>query len=117
MILRWELKQTRSQGKLVQQNVLQSPDPNCFKDLEVRPQDIFTLCTQKSVLPDLEPRLQVRESQALVELPEEIHQPKIHQEVDDLLALGVLGLPYVGIKLSHHEGVLFPEAYQGLLQF
>ena len=52
----------------------------------------------------------------LAEVPEDIHQPKLHWEVGDLLALGVLGLPYVVIKVSHNDGVLVTEADQGLLQ-
>ena len=49
-------------------------------------------------------------------MPEDIHQPKLHQEVGVLLDLGVMGLPYVGIKVSHHDGTLVTEADQGLLQ-
>ena len=67
-------------------------------------------------LTDTEPRLQVAELKALVEVTEEIHLPKIHQEVDNFLVLGVLGLPYVDTKVSHHDGVLVPEADQGLCQ-
>ena len=52
----------------------------------------------------------------MAEVPEEIHHPEIHQEVGNFMDLGVLGLTYVGIKVSHHDGVLVPEAYQGLLQ-
>ena len=50
------------------------------------------------------------ESQVLSEVPEDIHKTKLHQEAVELLALGVLGLPYVGIKVSHHDEVLVPEA-------
>ena len=52
----------------------------------------------------------------MAEVPEEIHHTEIHQEVGNFLALGVLGLTYVDIKVSYHDGVLVPEAYQGLLQ-
>ena len=65
---------------------------------------------------DLEPRIQVSELQALAEFLEEIHQPELHQEFGDLLAQGFLGLAYVGIKVSHHNGFLVPEADQVLLQ-
>ena len=58
----------------------------------------------------------MEEFQALEEVTGEIHQPKLHQEISDFLASGFLGLTYVGFKVSHHDGVLVPEAYQGLLQ-
>ena len=48
-------------------------------------------------------------SQALVEVLEEIHYPEHHQEVGNFLSLGVLGLPYVGVKFSHYYGVLNPR--------
>ena len=51
-----------------------------------------------------------------MEVPDKIQQHKLHQEVGDLLVSGVLGLHYVGSKVSHHDGLLEPEAYQGLLQ-
>ena len=35
------------------------------------------------------------ESQALAEVPEEIHHPEIHQEVGNFMDLGVLGLTYL----------------------
>ena len=53
---------------------------------------------------------------ALAEVPEDIHHLGIHQEVGRLMALGVLGLPYVGIKVSHQIGDIVPELYQVLLQ-
>ena len=56
------------------------------------------------------------ESQVLEEVVEEIHQTKLHQEVENFLDLGVLGLPYVNIKVFHQYGLLLPEAEQGLLQ-
>ena len=54
--------------------------------------------------------------QASVEVVEVIHHPKLHQEVRDFLALGVMGLPYVGIKVSRIDWVLVLEADHGLLQ-
>ena len=56
------------------------------------------------------------ELQALTEFLEEIHQPELHQEFGNSLASGVLGLAYVGIKFSRHNGFLVPEAHQVLLQ-
>ena len=64
----------------------------------------------------MEPRIQVAELQALTEVLEETHQPKPHQEVGNLLASAVLGITYVRIKVYHHNGVLVPEADQGLLR-
>ena len=52
----------------------------------------------------------------MVEVSDKIQQHKLHQEVGDLLDLGVLGLTYVGIKVSHNNGVLVPESDQVLLQ-
>ena len=58
----------------------------------------------------------MEEFQALAEVTEEIHFTKLDQEVGNLIHLGVLGLPYVGIKVPHHDGALLPELDQGLLQ-
>ena len=41
---------------------------------------------------------------------EEIHQTKLNKEVGNFLASGVLGLVYVIIKVSHHDGFIVPEA-------
>ena len=41
--------------------ILQIPDPHCLEELAVRPQDVVAACTQKYVLTDLEPRIQVAE--------------------------------------------------------
>ena len=54
--------------------------------------------------------------QALAEVPKKIHQPKIQQEVGNFLDSGVLVLPYVGIKVSHNDGFVVPEADQGILE-
>ena len=101
---------------MVRQKVPQIPDPHCLKEPAVQPQDVVEACTQQSVFPYLELRLQVVESQELAEVPEDIHQPELHQEVGNFLDSGVLGHPYVSIKVSHNNGVLVPEADQGLLQ-
>ena len=58
----------------------------------------------------------MEELQVLAEVPEEIHQPKIHQKVGNLLALGFLGLLCVDIQVSHNDGVMVPKLEQGLLQ-
>ena len=46
---------------------------------------------------------------------EETHKLEVHPDVGDLLAPGVIGLPYVWIKVSHHNRFLAPEADQVLL--
>ena len=101
---------------MFRQKVLQIPDSQCLGKPAVRPQDISAACIEKYVFPDLEKRLRVVESEALVEVPEDIFQPELHQEVRKLLNSGVLDLPYFGINISHHNGYMVPEADQGLLQ-
>ena len=64
------------------------PDTHFLKEPAVRPQDVIAACMQQSVLPDLEPHLQVEELQVLAEVPEDIHQPKLHQEAGNFLAMG-----------------------------
>ena len=47
---------------------------------------------------------------------EEVHHPKIRQQVRDLLAPRVLGFSGVGAESPYHYGILVPEESQGLLQ-
>ena len=91
-------------------------DPHCLKDTAVQPKDLVASCTLQSVLLDLESCIQLAKSQALAEVPEEIHHTELHKEVVDFLDSEIMGLPYVGIKVSHHNEVLLHEAEQGLLQ-
>ena len=51
----------------------------------------------------------------MVEVSEDIHQTKLYQEVGNFLDSGFLGLPYVGINVSHQNGVFLVKAGQGLL--
>ena len=100
----------------MQQKVHQILYPRCLGVLEFGPQDVVVTCTEQLVFTELEQRLQVGECQALAEVTECIHQPKLHQEVGNFLDLGFLGLPYVGMNLSYHNGVLVPDTDQVLLQ-
>ena len=72
---------------------------------------------QQSVLPELKPCIQVAELKVLAELPEEIHQLKLHEEARKFLASGFMGLPCARIKVSHQNGFLVLGAGQYLLQF
>ena len=79
--------------------VPQVSNPHHFKESSVCLQDVVTTRLQQYTLPDLGPRLQVSEPQALVEVSEEVHQPKLHQQISDLLNARVLGLFNVGVEI------------------
>ena len=52
----------------------------------------------------------------MTEVEEDIHHPKLHQHISNLLAARVLGFVVFGAEVPHHYEILVPEACQGLLQ-
>ena len=60
----------------------------------------MTSCPQQYALSNLRPHLQVTEPLVLEEAAEEVHQPKIRQQISDLLTAIVLVLANVGIEVS-----------------
>ena len=61
------------------------------------------------------PRLHVLVPPALLEVVEEVHHPKILQQVSGLLAARALGFANVGAEVLYHYGILVPEVCKGLL--
>ena len=59
-----------------------------FKHTSVQFKDVVTLESEYLTLVDLKPCLYVTISQALLEISQEVHQPKVCQEVYDMLVLG-----------------------------
>ena len=53
---------------------------------------------------------------ALLEVEEEVHHPKLQQQVRDLLAAQVLGISDLGDEVPYPYGILVPEVCQGLLK-
>ena len=56
------------------------------------------------------------EPQALAEVPEEVHQPKLHQQISEFLTERVFGLSNVRFDIPKNYGILVPETGQSLIQ-
>ena len=70
-----------------------------FEAAVICPQDVITSCPQQPILLHLWPCLQVAEFFALPEVMEEVHQPKIHQQISNLPTARFLGLADVGVEV------------------
>ena len=77
---------------MIQGVVPYAPYSQKFEAAPVYPQDVVTSCPHCSYLYYPRQRLNLPVPPALFELEEEFHQPKIHQQVSNLLAVWVLGL-------------------------
>ena len=93
-----------------------APYSHHFETGLVCPQDVFTSCSHYSTLSHLITCLHVLEPLALMEVEYEVHQPKLHQQVGNLLDSWFLVLANVGAEVPYHCGIIFLEACQGLLQ-
>ena len=70
-----------------------------FKELLIHTQDLVTTLPQQDTLADLGPHLQVSETKALTEVTEEVHHPKLHQNISNFLTERVLGLSNVNVDI------------------
>ena len=68
-----------------------------LESAQIRPQYLITSCPQQSTPLHLQPCLHVEESPALPEVVEDIHKPKLHQKIINLMTARVLGLSNVGV--------------------
>ena len=64
------------------------------------PQGLIPSCPQQSTPLHLQTCLHVEEYPDLMEVVEEVHHPKLHWHIINLLTVWVLGLSDVGIKVS-----------------
>ena len=95
----WIYYEPSLQGEVIIGVNLYIPYYHHFKVAPIFPQDVFTSCPHQYALSHLIPRIHVPESPVLTELVEEVHQPKLHRHISDLLTAGVLGLAYVSIEV------------------
>ena len=51
----------------------------------------------------------------LAEVPEEVHKPRLHQQIRKLLTARVLGLSNVGVEIPYKYEILVPETGPSLL--
>ena len=86
-----------------------------FEATPVNPQDVVTSCLYHSYLSHPKQIHYVPVTQELTEVEEEVHHPKLHQQVSNLLAARVLGFSDVGAEVPYHYGILVPGLCQGLL--
>ena len=73
---------------MVRRKVSWVSDAYRFKHTSIQFKDVVTLELEYLTLVDLKPRLYVAVAQALLEMSQGVHQPKVCQEVYDLLVLG-----------------------------
>ena len=90
-----------------------------FHHLEAAPihtSDVVTCFLHHYTLSQSRTHLHMPEPPALLEVVDELHHPKLHQQVSDLLTAQVLVLSDVGVEVPYHNEILVPEVCQVLLQ-
>ena len=80
------------------------------------PQDVVTTCPYHSGLSHPKPRIHFPVPSVLPEVLEEVHHPKLNQQVSNMLAARVLGFSDISAEFPQQYGILVPEYFQGLLQ-
>ena len=76
---------------------------------------VATPSPQHGALVDLGPRLQMTKTEMLPEVMHQVDVAKFRQQVGDNLAARALGIIQFHVEIPQKNGVLTPEAHQGLL--
>ena len=75
------------------------PYSHYFEVVPICPQHVVTSCPHQSTLSHLRPLPHVLETPELPEVVDKVYQPKIHQQIRDLLTSRVLGLADVRVEV------------------